>query len=68
MLPGVTRSSTSRSTIATRSARIVLASPTNAMPSGISDSTSCRPSAREWLNPSPYRNRMKASLISRIRP
>ena len=53
VLPGVTRSSTSRMTWPTLSARSVLDRPMNAMPSGISDSTSCSPSARLWLNPSP---------------
>ena len=67
VLPGVMRSSTSRSTRPDRSAWMVLDSPMNAMPSGISESTSCSASAREWLKPSPYRNRTKTSL-TRCRP
>ena len=53
VLPGVIRSRVSRSTRLTRSAWMVVDSPTNAMPSGTIASTSCSPSAREWLNPSP---------------
>ena len=43
-------------------------SPAMAIVSGIRARTSWKPTAREWLNPSPYRNRRKDSTASRRRP
>src|SRR4051794_14586273 len=66
--PGVTDRMVSRRACASFWALIMDARPTNAMSSGIRERTSWKASARVEVKPSPYRIRLKESVIKRRIP